>query len=896
MSLSAGSRLGAYEIISPLGAGGMGEVYLARDAKLEREVAIKILPEAFTNDPERLARFEREARFLASLSHPNIGAVHGLEESNGVRFLVLELIAGQTLADRVSSGPIELEECLEICCQIAVALEAAHEKGIIHRDLKPSNIKITPEGQVKLLDFGLAKAFALQESSPNLSVSPTLTQQTIREGVILGTAAYMSPEQARGRTVDKRSDIWSFGCVLYECLAGRQAFRGDSVTDVLATIIHKDPDWQALPAETPAAIRELLERLLKKDRNHRFRDIGDARIVIEEVAADPSKRQPVATTGPTQVRGRTREWLGWLTAGILTLIMLPLLAAYFRNSPAEPAVRSAILPPEKSAFDFVGTGLRPSGPPAISPDGRILTFAAPTQDGRRLLWVRPLDSLSARPIAGTENATFPFWSADSRFIGFFVPGKLKKVEATGGPPQTICDASEGRGGTWNSEGVIVFAPSVASSLYRVSASGGVAHPLTKLDDTRRERGHRWPWFLPDGKHFVYLATTFSGGTEDKPRAIFISNLESNENRLLLNANSNVAYASGYLLYARDKVLLAHPFDAGRRQFTEEARPLAEQVQYDAGFGRAVFSVSSDGVLLYQTGTSSGFSQLGMFDRTGKNTDVLGEPLSYQYPAISPDGQRVAVSIPDPNDGNVDLWIHEITRGVRTRFSFDVATDFYATWSPDSSRLAFASIRKGAFDIYQKASDGAGSEQLLLESATRKYPTSWSLDGRFLLYTQRDPKGRGQFDIWVLPLFGDQKPFAFLATDFEEQFGRFSHNGKWVAYMSDESGTNEIYISPFPGPGGKRRVSTAGGAAPRWRRDGKELFYMAPDNNLMVVQVTEAAGGIQTGVPKPLFLAKSGRPDFYDVSADGKRFVMISPREGNMQPLTLVTNWTAGLKR
>jgi serine/threonine protein kinase len=892
MALSAGTRLGLYEILSPLGVGGMGEVYRARDTRLGREVAIKVLPEPFARDQERLARFQREARLLASLNHPNIGAIFGLEESDGIRFLVLELVPGQTLAERIKAAPLEIEESLKLCRQIAEALEAAHEKGIIHRDLKPSNVKVTDEGKVKVLDFGLAKAFAAEESASSLSLSPTLTLASMQSGVILGTAAYMSPEQARGKPLDKRTDIWSFGCVLYQCLTGRQAFGGETVSDTIAKILERDPDWQALPETTPLIIRLLLRRCLQKDRNLRLHDVADARLEIEEALATPATAPELAAGTASMSRHRAREYLGWIVAAILLVVTLMLGISYLTRAPQEKPhlLRSFILPPEKSNFDFVGSG--PAGPPALSPDGRLLTFVAPTADGRRLLWVRPLDSLAAQSLRATENASYPFWSPDSRFIGFFTQGRLKKIEVTGGPPQSICAVSEGRGGTWNREGVIVYAPGAFGPLYQVSAAGGAPTQITKLDPSRHERTHRWPYFLPDGHNFLYLG---SGSGQSEEIAIYKSALGSQEKSLVLQAGSNAAYASGYLIFLRDRALMAQPFDAKRCQLTGDPSPVAENVQYDGAFKWGVFSVSENGFLIYQSGNATGASQLIWFDRGGQQISVL-TPMSYLFPQLSPDGQRVAASTSDPTGANLDVWIYHIPTSVPTRFTFDPAADIFPVWSPDGKRLVFASNRKGHFDLCQKSSDGLGNEEILLESSPSKFPSSWSSDGQFILYDQQDPKGKTQRDLWVLPLTGDRKPFAFLQSESDEWGGRFSPNGRWIAYTSNESGTDQVYIATFPGAGGKRQVSTGGGSAPRWRRDGKELFYMGADNKLMAADVKENGSVLEIGVAHPLFQTRASRFINYDVTGDGKRFLITTLREEHLVPITLVENWIEGLKR
>ncbi len=894
MSLASGTRLASYEILSPLGAGGMGEVYRARDSRLGREVAIKVLPDVFTKDPERLARFEREARLLASLNHPNIGTIHGLEESDGTRFLVLELVPGETLAERIRpsrdrqgadiGSALEIEEALKICSQIAEALEAAHEKGVIHRDLKPSNIKVTPEGKVKVLDFGLAKAFAPEGSSPNLSMSPTLTLGTLQTGVILGTAAYMSPEQAKGKPLDKRTDIWSFGCVLYECLTGRQTFSGEDVSDTLASILRSEPDWQALPSTTPASIRHLLQTCLQKDRNERLRDIGDARLEIKQALAQPSTVFPQARI----VTPAPRIWrlAPWLIA-LVAVVAASVLAVFYFRRPANEVypIRSFIPPPEKSVFQFM-TG--DAGPVVISPDGRRLAFTA-TQEGNTLLWVRPLDSLSAQPLTGTEGATFPFWSADSRYLAFFAGGKLKKVEASGGPPQIVCGAARGRSGTWSRDGVILFAPDVTSGIYRVSASGGGPTAVTQLDASRQITTHRWPVFLPDGRHFLYLAA--SRGQKELSNIRVAAIDDPKEDRLILNAYSNATYADGHLLFVRDGVLMAQPFDVSSLRTNGDAFPVVERVQFNELFIGGIFSVSENGILVYQSGTAESGMQLLWFDRAGKQIGGIPEKGGYTTPRLSPDGRKLATMM----IGNADVWLYEFERSVWMRFTFDPALDLNPIWSPDGGQIVFSSNRKGGPDLYRKPSHGAGNEELLFESKNQKTPTDWSSDGRFILFTNII---QGQGDLWILPLFGDRKPFPFTQSPFFEAHGQFSPNGKWIAYTSSESGGTQVNVAPFPGPGGKYQVSTSGGAQPRWRRDGKELFYLSADLKMMAAEVSEKGSALQIGRVQPLFQARPafGPNHAYDVAPDGRRFLINTVvGEESAAPLTLVVNWTAGLK-
>ena len=887
MAILPGRRLGPYEILSAIGAGGMGEVYRARDTKLGRDVAIKVLPANFVNDPERLSRFQREARMLAALNHANIATIYGLEQSGDVTSLVMELVPGETLADRVKAGPLPIEEALKIAVQIAEALEAAHEKQIIHRDLKPANVKVTPEGKVKVLDFGLAKAFAGDTSTEDIGNSPTLSQAATMQGVILGTAAYMSPEQARGKAMDKRTDIWAFGCVLFEMLSGNQTFHGEDVTDILAAVVRSEPDWRALPAATPLKARNVLRRCLQKDRRQRFHDAADVRIEIEEALAVP--RGVEATSDPA-----ARDWrerLAWpAVAAALALTTIAFAIGFVLRAPQSPeAIRFFVSPPD--TWSLMGAGTLTTGPVSVSPDGHRIAVLAASADGRSILWVRSLDTLNAQALAGTEGALRPFWSPDSRFLGFFAGGKLKKIEIVGGPPITLCDAPEGFGGTWNREGVIVFAPTATSALQRVPAAGGAASEATTLD--QGENGHRMPFFLPDGRHFFYRSAVrnLQGGP------IYLASLDSSERKLVLNADSsNVVYTQGHLLFLRETTLMAQPFDPRRIVLTGEAFPVAEQIQTQGNPLAGVFSASENGVLAYQTGTAMDGFTLTWLDRSGKKIGILGEPAIYGDLELSPDGKRASVGIPEPGKGR-NIWIYDVARSLKTRFTFDAAMEAQSIWSPDGSRVVFSSNRKGHYDLYQNASDGSGTEALLLEDNLDKYPESWSADGRFILYgSTGGPTGN---DLFVLPLTGDRKPVPFLNTQFNESYGRFSPDGRWVAYRSNESGKFEIYVAPFPGPGGKRQISTSGGGFPRWRRDGTEIFYLAPDNKLMVAAVSGKGSSFEVGAVKPLFDTRvfTGLRYPYDVAADGQRFLVNTvPGQASSAPVTVVVNWTAGLKK
>ncbi|MGI8782492.1 MAG: protein kinase domain-containing protein [Acidobacteriota bacterium] len=884
--MESGTRLGTYEIVALIGAGGMGEVYRARDSRLGRETAIKVLPDIFSKDPERLARFEREARLLASLNHANIGHIYGLEESNGTRFLVLELVPGLTLAERIAAGPLEIPEALDMCRQIADALEAAHEKGIIHRDLKPANVKVTDEGKIKVLDFGLAKALVTAESSPGISLSPTVTSRSLGEGIILGTAAYMSPEQARGKPLDKRTDIWSFGCVLYEMLTGRQAFSGETVTDIIAAIVHKDPDWSALPGATPSRVRALLQPCLQKDRNRRLRDIGDARIDIDSALAGQSAVSP---TAPALSARRSAQYLPWMLAG---LFFLGMLAAGFLDlhAPADKpqAVRFTITLPQNATF--AGTLANSI---VLSPDGRQLVISGFIA-GRRAMLVRPLDSFSEQVLPGAEEGLFPFWSTDSRSIGFFAFRQLKKIDPSGGPAVTLCNAVGGLGGAWNDKGVIVFGS--GDGLYRIPEAGGTPVALTKVDPSRQESSHRWPWFLPDGVHFLYSAQS----SQPEHQGVYVGSLDSKETTRLLPTDSMAIYSpAGYLLFVRDRTLMAQPFDAAGLRLTGEALPIVQEITRVPNLGLAHVSASRNGILAYATGNTRPDFQLGWYDRRGVKLEQIGEPASYRAPALSPDGNRIAVEIIDRTGSFGDIWLFEKRRGTLARFTFDPASDQAPVWSPDGSRILFVSTRNRVSTLFQKIASGAGNEELVYKSDGQLIPTDWSPDDRFILFEAQDPKTRS--DLWVLPLFGDRKAYPLLQGEFEERRGRFSPDGKWIAYTSNESAISEVYVQPFPPTGGKWLISTKGGDQPAWRHDGKELFYLAPDKKMISVSINASSSSFEAGVPKALFEANlslvGGYRNFYAPSADGQRFLIYTPMpQSGPAAVNVVLNWAADLKR
>ena len=874
MPFSAGTKLGTYEIVGPLGAGGMGEVYRAKDSKLKREVAIKVLPDAFSRDSERISRFQREAELLASLSHPHIAAIHDFAESGESRFLVLELVEGETLAQRLTRGPMPLDETLSVATQIAEALEAAHEKGIIHRDLKPANIKITPDGKVKVLDFGLAKMREAQPQPTNMSNSPTMASTP---GIVMGTAAYMSPEQAKGEEVGRASDVWAFGCVLYEMLTGRPVFEGKTAGEILGGVFKEQPDWRRLPAETPEGIRRLLRRCLQKQEQLRFRDIRDARIEIDDVRSAAS-----SDTNSTPSPSRRKAW----SAGILALVLITVIAAViiivFRPAPTAPEMRVDITaPPSSSPASF-----------AISPDGQKIVFSGISENGSRL-WLRSLDSVNVKPLPGTEEATFPFWSPDGRSIGFFGGGRLKRVDIDGGSVQVLANVSVGRGGTWNSDGVILFAPAAGvTPILRIAATGGEPVAVTRFESAAAI--HYFPQFLPDGRHFIFY---IPGSPE--VRGVYVAQLDGSDTRRLFDADAAAVYAStGHLLFVRQGTLFAQNFDARRLALTGNPFPIAEQVIVEGRPSIPALSASAAGPIAYRAGAAaSGMRQLAWLDRSGKQIEKVGPLTTGVNPSMSPDARQVALR--RVVDGNDDIWLLDIARSVLSRFTFDPANDADAIWSPDGSRMVFSSSRKGAYDLFVKPTTGSGAEEVLIASNQNKVATDWSPDGRLLLYRSNDPKM--SYDIWALPMDDkNAKPIPVVQTNFDERDAQFSPDGKWIAYQSNESGRFEIYVQPFGRTGSKLQVSTSGGAQVRWRRDGKELFYVALDGRLMAVPMTLPSTGnaAEAGTPVPLFpthiggAVQSPLKHQYIVSPDGQRFLMSTVSEEATAPITVILNWKA----
>ena len=883
MTLAPGVRLGPYEVTARIGAGGMGEIYRATDTNLKRQVAIKVLPASLASDPGRLARFRREAELLAALNHPGIAAIYGLETADGTLALVMELVEGPTLADRIARGPLPIDEVVPIAKQITEAVEAAHEQGIIHRDLKPANIKVRDDGTVKVLDFGLAKAFdpVYEVPSPDLTASPTMTSPAMtRAGVILGTAAYMAPEQAQGRKVDKRADIWAFGCILFEMLTGQAAFDGESVAEILGAVLKSEPDWSRLPVATPSPVQRLLRRALKKDVHHRLSDIRDARIEIEDgstEAVDPS----VSIATPTPRVGLTALTASIAIAATLIVVLAIPALRHVREQTASEIRVEIVTPSTAAPLDF-----------ALSPDGRSIAFVA-SGDGPQRLWLRSLTTAEARVLVGTEGASFPFWSPNSRSIGFFAGGKLYRVDVAGGPPQAIANAAVGRGGAWNAEGTIVFAPTAFGPLLKISVSGGEAVPVTHIDPPL-QTGHHFPQFLPDGRQFLYYT---QGASEAS--GIYLSSLDGAVSTFLTAADSGTFLPPGSLIFGRQSVLFAQRLDVKRRELTGEPRRLADPVGSDGvAAGHGGFSVSAAGPIAYRA-VDAAVRQLTWFDRSDKAIGAAGEPKpSLNYPELSRDGRRVAVQLNVQN--HPDIWLMDLARGGLTRFTFGPAINNAPVWSPDGTRIAFSSNRTGLNNLYVKPSSQTGTEQLLLETATIKYPRDWSPDGGFLLYSSDEPKsGR---DLLALPISGsDRKPIPVATTPFVEDNGQFSPDGRWVAYETNESGNRvEVVVQPFPQPTGKWQVSNNGGVQPRWSSDGKELYFIAPDGKLMAVPVATSGTNFTAGTPVALFPARiapgaGANKQQYAVSRDG-RFLINQPVEATAaSPITLILNWNPNLK-
>jgi eukaryotic-like serine/threonine-protein kinase len=872
-----GTSLGPYRILDKVGEGAMGEVYRARDAKLGRDVAIKVLPPSFASDTDRRVRFDREARLLASLNHPNIATIHGLEDADGVSALVMELVDGPTLAEKLSRGVpkgtksgLLLNDVLTIARQIADALAAAHERGIVHRDLKPANLKFTESGAVKVLDFGLAKAFTNDDDAGRSQLS-TITNAASQLGGIFGTPAYMSPEQARGQDVDARADIWAFGCVLFEMLTARQAFAGETVSDTIARILERPPDWSALPPTTPSNVRRVLTHCLEKDPNRRWRDIRDVRIELDE--SDEVGRASEVSPGGSRW-GERAAWSALVLTGVAVAVFVTP-----RGRPAPAEIRFDVALPREIVIDFLQ--------PAISPDGQQLVVA-PKFVAHEGLWLRSVGSTAGRTLPNTQNASFPFWSPDGTSIGFFAEAKLKRIDLTSEAVEIVADAPNPRGGLWQTDGKILFAPNAVGPLSRVPAAGGTPAVVTHLEPGQND--HRAPFMLPDGRHFIY----YSRGTA-QVRGVWVARLDGSEPKRLLEADAGAVYAQGHLLFVREGALFAQAFDVASLALTGAPFRLADRIAVNPGVSLASLSASTSGAIAY-SGAAIRRTQFVWVDRSGKRLGTLGPPdqTTLANLSLSPDGQRVAFS--RLAGGNWDVWLMDM-QGTMSKLTTGAGPEWNPVWSSDSQRVIFQSNNS---NINVRAINDTTPEQTLVRPHTMTYPIDVSPDGHTLLYLQAGTERSGvpALDFWSLSLIGDAQPVAFLRSAAIQRDGQFSPDGRWVAYQSNESGRDEIYLHAFPVPGERIQVSSGGGQQVRWSAVGPELFFIGADHQLVSVRVTFSPNGsVMLGPSAPLF-----RTDFennvqarqqYVVSKDGQRFLVNMPTDTvDLPTISVILNWKA----
>ena len=896
MSFAPGARVGPYEIVGKLGAGGMGEVWRARDSRLDREVALKVLPGGFAEEPERHARFEREAKVLASLNHPHIAHLYGLEHVDGQHALVMELVEGEDLSQRLSRGAFPLDEAIAIARQIAEALEAAHEKGIVHRDLKPANVKVRPDGTVKVLDFGLAKALdpASSGSAADPALSPTITHAATQAGLILGTAAYMSPEQARGAAVDKRADIWAFGVVLYEMLTGRSLFAGPTVSDTLAGVLKTDIDFARLPESTPRRLRDVLRRCLERNPRNRLHDIADARIVLDELqqgAPDEAATVRLATVPPAARPAWLRVLVVVATAGVVLLAIAGGIRLWSRAAAPGSASRVSRLSISLPDGDEVTSlHLRPL---AMSPDGASVVYVGLRGDNAEQLYLRALDEAEPKALAGTEGARSPFFSPDGRWIGFFAKGQLKKVTVGGTALQTLADARDARGGSWGKDDTLYFAPTNSSGLLTVPAAGGKVTTLTEPDRSRGEISHRWPQALPDGGALVF--TIWTGPGPDEHLVVRLS-LASGERQVLVRGGSGGQYVgAGYLLYGRLDALLAMPWRPDRDLEGVVPIVLPELARIE-GEGAPDLGVSSEGTLAYLPGGPTRLAQrIVWVDRAG-NTEALPLPeRDYHSVAISPDGRQAVIQI---EDGIVGLWLYDFSRQTLAPFATTGGSSQAPVWTPDGTHVLYRGTRAGHRNVYRKAADGSSPEErLTTREDSIQTPTSISPDGRWLVFTDGMP-ALGDSTVWLVGTSGDRQPRQLLLPG--EINGQVSPDGRWIAFQSIASGRVEVYVQPFPGPGPRRQVSVGGGDCPLWSRDGRELFYSTADK-LMGVEVTNGATFVAS-TPRVLFTGRyrgslnSNTP--YAVAADGRRFLRVQQAQPQraVTRIDVVLNWFAEFRR
>jgi eukaryotic-like serine/threonine-protein kinase len=881
MGLTSGTKLGPYEIVSSLGTGGMGEVYRARDTRLERDVAIKVLPANLSSDLSLRQRLEREAKAVSKLSHPHICTLHDIGHQDGVDFLVMELVEGETLEHRLIKGPLPPDQTVRVAAQIADALAKAHKTGITHRDLKPSNVMLTKAG-AKLMDFGLAKASGPAPFANVLSEMTAEQSKLTVEGTIVGTFQYMAPEQLEGKEADARTDIFALGELIYEMATGNPAFSGKSKASLIAAILSAEPQpMMTSHPMTPPVLERVVKKCLAKDPDERWQSASDLAAELRWISDSGS--QPGM---PARRVARRKSWerAGWVFAALLLLVVLGGGGVWWFGTQQSPRPMYFNIPVTLAANDL-----------ALSPDGHTLALVAYSgQTSKYMLWTHSVGGRSATAVLGTEDASHPFWSPDSRSIAFFSQGKLKKVDlSSGGSAQVLCDAPHGRGGTWNREGTILFSPDFFTGLYRLSLAGGTPVEMTKPEAARLESSHRWPLFLPDGRHFLYLAANFSGHFE--ANQIFLGSLDSGEKRPIVSASSNAAYAEpGYLLYLRDNALVAQRFDPRKYVLSGETRTLSDEVQYFPQTDLALFGVAGAATLVTQTGRGADKSQLTWFNRKGETTGAMGAPGAFANPKISSDGRRLAFEQTDMDGRHVDIWIHELATNGTTRFTFGPGLNEIPIWSPDGTRIAYGSSRKLNFSAYQKNADGSGSEREIADLGGQTEGVwDWSRDDKYVL-------ARKDNELWYLAL-PDFQAKPYLQPKWIVRNAQFSPDGKWVAYSSNETGNWEVYVSPFPNGTSKWQVSRGGGE-PRWRRDGKELFYLSADGKMMAAPV-RLGTSFEAGAPVVLFQTHLRQPISaqdvfsFDVTGDGQKF-LINTRvdEPNAAPLSIVLNWASEIEK
>jgi len=934
VTLAAGHRLGPYEIAGPIGAGGMGEVYRARDTRLDRTVAIKVLPARLSDDPNVRARFEREARAISNLAHPHICVLHDVGHEGGVDYIVMEHLEGETLAKRLERGALAAAEMLRVASEIAGALDAAHRSGIVHRDLKPANVMLTRHG-AKLLDFGLASAARAAESAGaataagggplDFTQSPTVSRSLTAAGSIIGTFQYMAPEQLEGKDADARTDIFAFGATVYEMATGRRAFEGKSQASLIAAILKDTPRPIAeLAPLAPAPLERIVMRCLAKDPDDRWqsaRDIAhELRWIAESTAATTTATSTAAATRPSPAASdpaadapsaarASRRTLALAGAALVALTAL-VTAAALRSLAPGLASRGGSRADRGAALSATAAGpirfeipfpdsLEQEHGIALSPDGRMLVFAATSKrsdEVRSSLWLRDLGSLTARELPGTIGAVQPFWSPDSRSIAFFAGGKLKRIDLSGGSPQTLCAAADARGGTWNAAGVILFTPMQGGALFKVAATGGDPQAVTTLDSTRTEGSHRWPWFLPDGTHYIFLSR--GGGPEND--ITYVGDLESNERVELFRGLSRTEYSpTGHLLAVRDHTLIAQAFDARRLKLSGDRVPIAEDVNHEGEDGPtryAGFTVSATGVIAYFPSRAAAVMNLTWFDRFGTPIDTIEASARYDEPTLSPDGKTVALDRTEPGSEAPDIWTLDLERGAFSRFTTHPGTDACPAWSPDGQWIAYSSDRMGSHDLYRKPVGSNAEEELLVSGKTPKWSDDWSSDGLYIIFEKFDETTL--YDLYLLPMAGERTPRPFLATQFMETHARVSPDVRWVAYTSNETGRPEVYVQSFPEPARKVQISVAGGDQAMWRRDGRELYFLASDRTLMAVDVTGGAA-FEAGAPRPLFATHgpaadiTGSRNYYMPSPDGQRFLGVTESEvRSSAPITVIVDWPA----